>query len=360
MAFDFGMLSGMLPGGQSNVPSSYGFDGPPPAIDPLTGMPMPVPKLPASSPQQPAPFGPFPAVPLPGMQADLQPSAASAAPQSGGALPPWLAEQTSAPVGLGAPMGLSGPVPTPQPRPANAPPAMPVDDGNVLPPNSTPATNIPSVPQQASGAPPTPGLLDRLSAASHNLSAKPGLPGIFDAISGIQSGARTDPRGQQIQAQNQTFAALVKRGMDPDVASAVISNPEMLKQVLPSLFGGKKLMNVNGVLVDEATGKQVADYSDATKWQVAKVSDPNTGIETSVLVQPGTGATRQITPGSLQQATAPGGPAQGGPVTQRMALPPEVKNMPPSLQFKNAPDGSTATLGGRPVIKRNGRWEYAQ
>ena len=149
---------------------------------------------------------------------------------------------------------------------------------------------------------------------------------------------------QRQQIMNQTAQALMKRGLPQDVALAAATNPAIMQQLIPSLFGGRKLMNVNGVLIDEATGQKVADYSEATKWQLGKVTDPNTGIETSVLYQPGTGQTKSIAPGALPQATGAGGPA-----TANMSIPPEVRSKSTAEQFRDAPDGSTlfSTHGGR-------------
>jgi hypothetical protein len=273
------------------------------------------------------------------------------------------------------PVVFSGGVPQPRPRPTtpNTPAAVPSADASGatdLSSASAPLSMAPSASPKSEGGGISAALSGLLSpqnapmflALAGGLAGAPSLGiGMRRAFAGAAPAAMQLQQNQQKQGYiNDTYQALVKRGLPDEVARAAATNPEMLKQLLPSIMGGKKLMNVNGVLVDEATGKQVADFSDAQKWQIAKVGDPNTGIETSVLVQPATGATRQITPSALEQATAPGGPAQGGPVTQRMALPPEVRNMPPSLQFKNAPDGSTATLAGRPVVRRNGRWEYVQ
>lgn len=204
----------------------------------------PLPDVPAADtfgmPGGPMPFG------------SLAPQAeAPAAP----ALPPWLSEMAKAgPSKAGPPVSPMAPpidpaalppnsMPTSQlplpdnvgPRTPLAPPGQPLD----ISPTATMAA-----PQPVAAPAPAPSsisLLDRLSAGSSNLGARHGLiPGIFDAITGFQTGQRMDPLGRQIQAENQTIAALVKKGLPPEIAQAAAKNPEILKQIIPQVFGPKQ------------------------------------------------------------------------------------------------------------------------
>src|SRR5689334_13142475 len=47
-------------------------------------------------------------------------------------------------------------------------------------------------------------------------------------------------RARAIDTQNQTFKALMKKGVDEDVARAIVGNPELLKTMAPTLFGTGK------------------------------------------------------------------------------------------------------------------------
>lgn len=172
-------------------------------------------------------------------------------------LPPWLSEMASAgPSKAGLPASPMAPPIDPAALPPNSMPTsqLPLPD-NVGPrgPLTPPGAPLDIMPQPAMAAPAAapaaaaPGsasLLDRLSAASSNLGARPGLPGIFDAITGATTGQRMDPLGRQLAAENQTVAALVKKGIEPDMASAISKNPTLLQQIVPQLFGPKKYEHV--------------------------------------------------------------------------------------------------------------------
>lgn len=47
--------------------------------------------------------------------------------------------------------------------------------------------------------------------------------------------------------RNQTFDFLTKRGMSPDDAKALVSNPALLQSALPSIFGGRQKMEVQEI-----------------------------------------------------------------------------------------------------------------
>jgi hypothetical protein len=56
-------------------------------------------------------------------------------------------------------------------------------------------------------------------------------------IGALATGQRTDPGGIAQQHANQTEQALVSKGLDPALARTVARNPELLKAVLPQVFG---------------------------------------------------------------------------------------------------------------------------
>lgn len=256
----------------------------------------------AAAQQRPVP--PMPSVPpvdtfgMPGGPSpfgSLAPSVDAPAPAAQ-TLPPWLSEMASAGPSKAGPPQMAPTMPTPidpaalppnaTPTIGAAPPGLPLPD-NVPPPVpfTQPQNAAPAVTTSQPGAPPAPGstsLLDRLSAASHNLGASPGLPGIFDAISGASTGQRMDPVGRQLAAENQTVSALVKKGIDPDMASAIAKNPTLLQQIVPQLFGPKKYEHV---MMKDAFGNEVPlSYDSSTGKYIGA------GGQSSSLINGGTGA----------------------------------------------------------------------
>lgn len=83
-------------------------------------------------------------------------------------------------------------------------------------------------PQQQRQAPPSllpePNLLDRFAAFA-------GAPNLGEGIKAATSGMDQ----QQEQARG-TYAALIKRGIEPDMAKMIVSDRDMLKKVIPSIF----------------------------------------------------------------------------------------------------------------------------
>lgn len=270
------------------------------------------------------------------------------------ALPP-----TAAPAAGVAPPTM--PVPPPPPA-ASEPPAVPAASlaGRV--------SSMPGYNRGILGAflpePPAGSVFDKISRAiNDNSNALIGIGGglaggrtlgesVAGASSGLLKGREAD---RQLQNQNFTAAFLAQRvpGLSHEQALGMAASPEILKQILPAVVGSKELGNANGVLYDKATGRVVADLSEGQKWQIGKVQNPKTGEDVSVLVQPATGKVRAINPTDLTRTSG-----QGGAASENISIPPQARLLPPAEQYRQAPDGSTATLGGRPVVKRNGRWEY--
>jgi len=107
-----------------------------------------------------------------------------------------------------------------------------------LPPNAQPAQG--QMPQQAS--PPSSGYFDRLNNGGSLIGSLFG-----------ESGAQ--------QQANMTAQALVAKGFDPALAKTVASNPDLLKAVLPQVFG---------------LGGQTDDIKE---YQFAKREDPSLTFE---------------------------------------------------------------------------------
>lgn len=97
-----------------------------------------------------------------------------------------------------------------------------------LPPSEAPGRPAPSL-----SLPDTsPSFTDRLGGVFAGLSGP-------DALATYNQGVERR-RGTDMSrfAANKTFQALTAKGLDADVAAAAVVNPDMLKSILPSLFGG--------------------------------------------------------------------------------------------------------------------------
>lgn len=321
-----GIPPSLVPFGALGLPPSQGFDnGQPPAIDPMTGLPMPVPKLAAAPSPQEKPFGPFPAVPLSGMLSDIT---SPTLPAFGGQAP--------------------APAPAPMPEPPSIPPQAAPRDGrsldemaygslapslptkpasmatgsDVLPPNATPAVgdarNLPNMPAAASAAAPaSPGIGSRVG----------------DTLTNIAGFLNPDMRQRQIQSQ--TAAALVKKGIEPDMAASIATNPALLQQVVPQLFGPKKYEHVS--------------IKDAFGNEIPLSYDPSTGrylsAQGKAFGQPGAAGSAEGTPG------IPGaGDFLAKGVTQvnhELVGKPYLEQFSPEVQagVQNYLDGKTLTTG---------------
>ena len=162
------------------------------------------------------------------------------------------------------------PAPTPgfgflngNPFPYGAPSTSTMHFPDVLPPNATPTAGPP-----LDITPPTPGpakaadipdtsLLGRLGNAFSRIgdaiNAHPqtlmalgaGLAGAPSLGIGISRGLAGAGPASQIDLkqtqQNATISAMMKRGIPPDVAIAAASNPAIMAQLLPQIFGPKQL-----------------------------------------------------------------------------------------------------------------------
>lgn len=211
----------------------------------------------------------------------LSPTATPGAPGAPGWLNkgsavPWAAAPAATPAqpGVATAPAPEMTVPMPRPRPAEAP------AGDALPPNATPTMGVGApmslAPPTAAAAPAAePGILDRLSAASHAMRNAPGLPGLFDAIGSGMSGKRVDPEGRALQAQNQTVAALMKRGVAEDIARTAVANPSILQQILPAAFGPRTFT------FEKMPDGSIVRIDPTSKEPPSKVYDPYPATGTS-------------------------------------------------------------------------------
>lgn len=153
-------------------------------------------------------------------------------------LPPPAGSPPPAPLGVPnySPMQQFGPsaaVPTQQS--AAAP------NAGVRPPMGVPG-GAPRPPAQASTGSPLGAFLRGLGSSNAIL---PAIGGAIGAVEAQEQGA---------QARSQTMRALMGRGLDADTAAAAASNPEILKVVLPGLFGGSAERKL-GEAFDPETGQ---------------------------------------------------------------------------------------------------------
>lgn len=98
-------------------------------------------------------------------------------------------------------------------------------DPAALPPNSQPA--------QGQLPPQEPGLGDRFMAGAQTFFGNPGggvIPNLLNGINAFQTG---QPGG----SRNQTAQFLVSKGIDPALAKTIVSDPSLLRSVLPQVLG---------------------------------------------------------------------------------------------------------------------------
>lgn len=119
-------------------------------------------------------------------------------------------------------------------------------DPAAIPQNAQPTQG--QMPMQAPQQPQGPGFGDRLMAGFQNFANAGGpLQALAGGISGLATGSAPG---------NQTAQFLVSKGIDPALAKTIVSDPVMLRSVLPSLMG---------------TGGQTDDIKE---YQFARREDP--------------------------------------------------------------------------------------
>lgn len=91
------------------------------------------------------------------------------------------------------------------------------------------------------------------------------LPAIGGGMQAVENLDRTN------KVRNQTLRALINRGLDEDTALAAVNNPELMKTVLPRLFGGKMKLGK----VTTTQGDQSVFYDEYGNVQPIKGSGPS-------------------------------------------------------------------------------------
>jgi hypothetical protein len=116
---------------------------------------------------------------------------------------------------------------------------------------------IQAQPPQPSG----PGFFDRLNSGLQSV-------GNGGSIIGALTGNQTDPVSQQRQVLNQTFQALVQKGVDPVTAQAAIGNPELLKTIIQQTYGPKTVTSLGSGYVADRNGNISRAYEPDDKIPV--------------------------------------------------------------------------------------------
>jgi hypothetical protein len=215
---------------------------------------------------------------MPSMPSPMVPSGpGSAAEQfmmSGASVPPPAMAASNQGVNT---VAKSGPLPTPPAPPAYNPAQQfaPSAGGAALAaggaPGGRPPAPRPAAPPQAGG----PGFGQQLAAFLGGLgSSNAILPAIGGGMQAV------DNLGRSAEVRNQTVRALMGRGLDADTAVAAAQNPELLKAVLPSLFGGKKQL---GSVYDDQGREQKVFYDDAGNTE--NVGSPKRDPATTALTR---------------------------------------------------------------------------
>jgi hypothetical protein len=113
-------------------------------------------------------------------------------------------------------------------------PQGPMGNPSVLPPQAQPTQGLAPQMQQ----PQQPGFGDRLSAGFQGfVNAGSPMQAIGNLVGGLATGERSDAYGMALNRKNQTIKALVSRGLDPQIAETVGSDPALLRTVVSEMFG---------------------------------------------------------------------------------------------------------------------------
>lgn len=125
--------------------------------------------------------------------------------------------------------------PAAQPKPPGPWQTQVVDNPQAQPAAPQQAAPVPQAPVPAAAAPAQapsgPSIMDRLAGLAQGYNQ-----------GGLVGGVATAFGGQApvtVEQQNQTYQALVSKGIDPATAKAAALNPELLKQVLPLAYPPK-------------------------------------------------------------------------------------------------------------------------
>lgn len=256
--------------------------------------------------------------------------------------------QHAAPTGAPSTEG-AGPAGSPA-GPSLRPPTRSVGD---LPIVGEPYTSASQQPPVATGSVPARAHAG-LNLPSYNpRSDVGGLVGSF--LAGL-SGHDYESLGAQQQKQdlsrfsaNKTFQALTAKGLDADTAAAAVTNPDLLKSILPSLYGGGITDDVKEYNFDMRQrlerGEDKSKLPTLGEWmrETRRTNQPikvDAGNEW-VLVDPSTHAEIGRIPKALQEAAAAKerGKQQGG---AQAALPKVIESATNLLNEIDGLEKSTA------------------
>lgn len=149
-------------------------------------------------------------------------------------------------------------------QPSNGAPGRPMaPPQQAAPQQAMPQQAVPELPMQST-------IAAFLSGLGSSDALLPAIGGGMQAVQNLKT---------QQTARNHTLRALINRGLDPDTAIAAVSNPEILKQVLPRLFGGQFGGKVSlGKVIDESGREQNIFYDEYGNVQPIGGAKP-TGYE---------------------------------------------------------------------------------
>lgn len=109
-------------------------------------------------------------------------------------------------------------------------------------------------------APPQPRRIPHGPATTPTNTYQPGIMDNLHRMGRALAGHQT----MSPSAENSTFDALIARGVDSNMAHAILGNPAMLAAALPMIFSPRTQV-INNRIVDSATGRVIADLSDSAR-----------------------------------------------------------------------------------------------
>lgn len=231
----------------------------------------------------------------------------------------------SAPLGY-APM-QSSPLPAPSSVPANPPPVVQAQSASA---------------PQAQPAPADTGYQGgRLGAAADSFTSSPTLIGaLFNGIGGALTGHPVGPAGAQYDAANATLQALIRKGIDPQTAAAVIRNPLIASQVIPQVFGPPKAPTPvgGGMIWNPQTGALTQAY------------DPNAEAkrEFDLKNQSPADAAKERAQAAIANGIKPGTPEYQAYVLNGKL--PEAKTLPGTQTLSPGAEIIGTDANGQPVV----------
>lgn len=115
---------------------------------------------------------------------------------------------------------------------------------------------------------PEPDFGDRVTSFMANF--QPSKTGLISAIGGGLQAARNPAMSSQ--ARNLTVQALIKKGIEPEMAMLASTNPDMMKSLLTQIYSPKdhvKELAPGSAIFDTRTGAEIARNQLAPEWSVS-------------------------------------------------------------------------------------------